>query len=91
MPRPSRPPTYRRRIVRGRQVAYVTLRDAETGQRRDFWLGPYGTPESRAAYARLLAQWSGKRLAGGCPREADPCARPPVRRSPKSWPPTGQP
>jgi len=57
MPRKPGVPAYRRRIVRGREIAVVTLRDAATGQRRDHWLGEYGTPESRARYARLVAAW----------------------------------
>ncbi len=48
MPRTPGVPTYRRRTVRGREIAVVTLYDATTGKRRDCWLGEYGTPESRA-------------------------------------------
>lgn len=39
-------PAYRRRIIRGREVAIVTLCDSVTGRRRDFWLGDFGMPES---------------------------------------------
>jgi hypothetical protein len=46
MPRQPTPPAYRKRLIRGREVAFVTLRDRETGSRRDYWLGPYGTPET---------------------------------------------
>lgn len=65
--RGARPPTYRRRVIRGKKIAYVTLTDAETGRRRDYWLGEYGSPESRARYARLLASWEarGRRLPDG--------------------------
>lgn len=57
MPRTRGVPAYRRRVVRGREIAVVTLFDASTGKRRDCWLGECGTPESRARHARLLAQW----------------------------------
>ena len=71
----QRPPKYRKRIIRGREIAYLTLIDAQTRRRRDYWLGPYGTPRSRAAYARLLAAWEarGRRLpdAQGPRRPAD--------------------
>lgn len=63
----GRPPAYRRRIIRGREVAYVTLLDQATGRRRDYWLGAYGSPESRARYARLLAAWE---AAGRAPPAA---------------------
>jgi len=48
----------------------VTLRDSVTHTRRDFWLGPYDSPESRARYARLLAKWEavGRRLPQSGPR-----------------------
>jgi len=66
MPRKPGVPAYRRRVVRGREIAVVTLHDTTTGKRQDFWLGEYGTPESRARYARLLATWEsgGRRLPG---------------------------
>jgi len=57
MHRRSGVPAYRCRVIRGRQVAVVTLYDLATHQRRDYWLGEYGSPESRARYARLLAMW----------------------------------
>ena len=54
MPRPKNPvPTYRQHRPSGRAV--VTLTDAN-GRRRDVYLGAYGSPESKAAYARLVAQ-----------------------------------
>ncbi len=56
----NRPPAYRRRVIRGREIAYVTVRDNETGERRDDWLGPHGSEESRAAYVKLLAAWEGR-------------------------------
>lgn len=57
MPTPTRPhapaaapiPTYRLHRQSGQAV--VTL------NRRDFTLGPYGTPESRQRYNRLIGQW----------------------------------
>lgn len=66
MPRThGRPPSYRRKIVRGKEWAVVTLRDADTGVRRDHYLGPFGSPESREAYARLIIEWErgGRRVA----------------------------
>ncbi|HOW72930.1 MAG TPA: hypothetical protein PKY77_20205 [Phycisphaerae bacterium] len=37
---------------------------------KDFYLGPYDTPESRSKYDRLIAMW----LAGGrCERAASSC------------------
>ena len=58
MPRNYVPPTYRRRLIRGRAMAYLTLTDRFTGRRKDFVLGPYGSQESHQRYARLLAEWS---------------------------------
>jgi len=58
MSRLPKPATYRRRTVRGRSVAYVTIRDLFTGRIKDFWLGPYGSPESHQAYSRLIAEWT---------------------------------
>lgn len=69
MPRVPGIPSYRRRIIRKREVAVVTLYDSRSRQRRDFWLGEYGAPESRSRYARLLARWeeSGRLLPGCLP------------------------
>jgi integrase len=55
-------PSYRLRS--GYDQAIVTLTDAATKKRRDYWLGPYGTPESRERYHRLIAEWEslGRRL-----------------------------
>lgn len=73
MPRKRKPPSYRRREIRGKSVGYVTLFDAVTKHRRDYHLGEHGTPESRAKYARLLAEWesSGRRLPQSAPPVAD--------------------
>ena len=57
MSKPPKPPSYRRRSVRGKDVAYVTFTDSATGRRRDYWLGEYGSVESRERYARLLSDW----------------------------------
>ncbi len=67
-------PTYRKRRLRGRDVAYVTLTDHESGKRCDHWLGAYDTPASREKYCRLLADWE----AAGRRR---PTASPPNRRA----------
>jgi integrase len=60
--RRTKPPTYRQRG--GYDQAIVTLTDAATGYRKDYWLGAYGSPESRELYHRVLAQWEsgGRRL-----------------------------
>ena len=57
-----KPPSYRQR--KGCEQAIVTLTDAVTKQRRDYWLGEYGTPESREFYHQILAEWeaNGRRL-----------------------------
>lgn len=47
-------PSYRKRA--GRTQALVTLTDSVTRQRRDYWLGEHGTPESRERYHRVLAE-----------------------------------
>ncbi len=48
-------PSYRKRT--GYDQAIVTLVDSRTRKRRDYWLGPYDTPESRERYYRLIAEW----------------------------------
>ena len=55
-------PSYRHK--KSRNLAIVTLRDSETGRRRDFLLGRYNSPERREAYHQFVAQWerSGWRL-----------------------------
>jgi integrase len=64
MPRKAGVPSYRRKVVQGRDYACVTLRDRETKRSRDFLLGRYDSPESRERYALLLVQWerSGRKL-----------------------------
>ena len=52
-------PSYRQRP--GYTQAIVTLTDSATGKRRDYWLGEFGSVESREAYHRVLADWE----AGG--------------------------
>jgi len=58
-------PAYRQRS--GYDQAIVTLTDAVTKRRRDYWLGEYGTPASRERSHRLIAAWE----AGGR-RHPDP-------------------
>jgi hypothetical protein len=58
-------PAYRKRS--GYDQAIVTLTDAVTKRRRDYWLGEYGSPASRERYHRLIAAWE----AGGR-RHPDP-------------------
>ncbi len=73
--RNTKPPAYRKR--EGYTHAIVTLRDSATGRARDFWLGEYGTPESRELYHRLIAEWEAR---GRCwpmvPGDAPPAAGP---------------
>jgi integrase len=58
--RSSKVPSYRLHKQSGQAI--VTLSDG-LGSRRDVLLGPYGTPTSRAEYARVIAEWeaSGRR------------------------------
>ncbi|MEP0846034.1 MAG: site-specific integrase [Phycisphaerae bacterium] len=68
MARPSKqPPKYRLKLNHGYELACVTLHDAATRRRRDVYLGRYGTPESRQAYHRTVAEWEarGRRLDPG--------------------------
>lgn len=63
-------PAYRQR--KGYDQALVTLRDAVTKRARDYWLGPYNTPQSRELYCRVIADWeaNGRRLID--PPQLDP-------------------
>lgn len=65
MARLQRPPAYRHRSIRGRDVAYVRLFDQDTRKIRDYWLGEFGSAESREKFARILAEWEsrGRRLS----------------------------
>jgi integrase len=54
MARKSTFPSYRRHKQSGQAV--VTLNDP-MGRRRDVLLGPYGSPESKAEYARVIGEW----------------------------------
>jgi integrase len=54
MPRHFRIPSYRLHKQSGQAV--VTFPDG-LGHRRDVLLGPFGSSESRAEYARVLAEW----------------------------------
>jgi len=73
MARSAKPPKYRLQTKNGRTYACVTLRDAVTGRKRDYGLGPYGSEVSHARYARLLACWqaAGKRLPDSAPPSVD--------------------
>lgn len=48
-------PAYRQRP--GYHQALVTLTDAATKKRRDYWLGAYGSAASRELYHRIIAAW----------------------------------
>lgn len=52
---PKKIPAYRRRT--DQKQAIVTLTDAATKRRKDFWLGEYDSPESRQEYYRVIAAW----------------------------------
>jgi hypothetical protein len=69
MPRRNHVPSYRLHKKSGRAV--VTLTDAVTGKRKDHLLLPHGTPESRAEYGRVLAEWEarGRRLEQAAPMD----------------------
>jgi integrase len=68
MPRRKQIPSYRLHKQSGQAI--VTLTDA-VGRRRDVLLGRFGTPESRAEYARHLAEWeaSGRPAVAIRPRD----------------------
>lgn len=53
--KPSKVPAYRLRTGFGQAI--VTLLDAVTKQRRDYWLGQFNSRESRERYHRLIARW----------------------------------
>lgn len=57
-----KPPSYRKK--NGRDTAIVSLTDRETGERREYQLGPHGSSSSREAYHRIVAEWesNGRRL-----------------------------
>jgi integrase len=63
-------PTYR--LHKQSRQAVVTLPDG-LGGRRDVLLGQYGTAESRAEYARVIAEWEagGRRLPQPATKAAD--------------------
>ncbi|MCC7406675.1 MAG: site-specific integrase [Phycisphaeraceae bacterium] len=67
-------PSYRTRP--GYNKALVTLTDADTGKRRDYWLGPADSPESRQRYHQLLAEWEAgdRRLPDPPVDNTDPAA-----------------
>ena len=80
MPRLSRKlPSYRHHKSDGRAV--VTLNG------RDVYLGRFGTPESRAEYDRLIAQW----LASGRPPPPRPSGpRPGIMAGARPTPPSSR-
>jgi integrase len=54
VPKTKKPPSYREHTSSGQAI--VTLSDG-LGNRRDVLLGKYGTPASRAEYARVIQEW----------------------------------
>jgi integrase len=58
------PKTPAYRLRKGYTQAIVTLTDAVTKRRRDYWLGEHGYAESRNQYHCLIADWeaNGRRL-----------------------------
>src|SRR5262245_34124967 len=70
-PRTRKIPAYRKRIIRGRPTAMVTLYDVTTGKRFEKSLGAHGSPESQSAYARELNAWEARgRRIEFAPRES---------------------
>lgn len=73
MPQPHRDstPKYRKHAPSGRAV--VTLYDCQSGERRDFGLGRYGTKASKQAYDQAIAGWlaRGRRLTSNGPAPSD--------------------
>jgi len=49
MPKSHRPPAYR--LHKARNCAVVTI------DGRNYYLGPFGSPESHEKYAHLVAEW----------------------------------
>lgn len=66
---PKDQPSYRLHKRSGQAV--VTLRDARTGRRRDYYLGRHGSPRSRERYHALVGRWeaSGRRLPDELPQQ----------------------
>ena len=60
-------PAYR--LHKPRNSVVVTLTDAVTKRRRDFYLGPFNSPKIRERYHRIVGEWEaiGRRL----PRDHD--------------------
>ena len=54
MPRKKSPPSYR--LHKARNCAVVTI------EGKNHYLGPFGSPESHAEYARLIAEWQVRRI-----------------------------
>lgn len=54
----AKQPTYRLRPDYGQPI--VTLTDAVTRKRKDYWLGEYESPASYEMYRRVLAAWEGR-------------------------------
>ena len=75
---PKKLPSYRHRT--GCDQAIVTLTDALTKRRRDYWLGAYGSPESRELYHQVLAAWE------ACGRRLPPPLTPSRRRDEEQGP-----
>jgi hypothetical protein len=70
MPHRSKIPSYRLHKQSGQAI--VSLPDG-IGGRKDLLLGKYGTPESRAEYARVLSEWEtgGRRISNGSQATVD--------------------
>ncbi len=67
-------PSYRRRKDYS-EHAIVTLTDARTGKRRDYWLGEFGSRQSKERYHRLLAAWEAEGRALPDQRDDPPASR----------------
>ena len=64
-------PKYRQRTDYP-EHAIVTLTDARTGKRRDYWLGAFGSRQSKERYHRLLAAWEANGRVLPDPRDDPP-------------------
>jgi len=85
--KPDRPPKlspkYRQRP--GRTQALMTLTDSVASKRRDYWLGEYGTPESREAHHPVIAEWDARGRVLPPPRDPQPTAAKTAGRAIAEW------
>jgi hypothetical protein len=78
-------PAYRKET--GRDLAAVTMRDADTGKRRHFYLGKYDSPGSYERYCSLLTMWEANSRRPPQQHQAQGTERPAKARR---WPANGR-